>query len=375
MDKHTIRKAFTIFGRGGEGISRVLETNIPKGYKNHLPHIKEVSTMVFTNPEAGHGKKHLAKGLSAAVTPGYQDVGPNMLNFVNKNIKIFKPLVNSFYHVLADDLAEVVYTIQVSPKNIEFIFDITDIKDKLPKKEWDLVNFFLECLDKDKIKYTLVDLSEVDGIYINNFSKALYPFHSGARLDLLYDYLTKHLTIVANNDGKRKIFISRARVADLDFGDNTKNFSYPKDSRMDDHIAIEQVFLEMGFEVVYGEDINTFEEQVALFNSARIVAGVTGSGLTNAMFMKPGGILIELATPLITHSPLITSTYFEENEIDPEDIAYDPNLVQELHMFYHNLAFFRDLVYVSIPNFTRKTEDIRKLIEITPGLREFISHE
>jgi hypothetical protein len=91
--------------------------------------------------------------------------------------------------------------------------------------------------------------------------------------------------------------------------------------------------------------------------------------------MKPGGILIELATPLITHSPLITEGYFAENEIDPEDIALDPNLVQELHMFYHNLAFFRDIVYVSIPNFHRKAEKIKSIIENVPGLKDFITHE
>lgn len=373
MNSNFIKKAFTVFGRSGQGISRVLETNIPKGYKNHLPYTEETSTLVFTNPESKHGKKHLAKGLSAETLPGYQDVGPNTLNFVSNNIKIFKPLVNSFYHVVADDLAEIVYTMQISPKNVEFIFDITDIKNKLSSPEWDLVNFFLSCLDKDKVKYSLVDLSEVDGMYINKFSKAVFPFHSGARLDLLYEYLTKHLTIAASGDGNRKIFISRGQVADLGFGDGTKNFSYPTDRRMDDHTAIEKVFIDMGFEVIYGESINTFEEQVALFNSARVVAGVTGSGLTNAMFMKPGGLLIELATPLITHSPLITSTYFLENDIDPDDISYDPNLVQELHMFYHNLAFFRDIVYVSIPNFERKTEHIKKLIETTPGLKDFIS--
>jgi hypothetical protein len=375
MDKTAIKKAFTAFGRGGQGISRVLESNIPRGYKNHLPFIEEVSTMVFSDPQVGHGTKHLAKGLGAAVANGYQDVGPNVLNFVNDNIKLFKPLVNSFYHVIADDLAEIVYALEISPKNIELIIDITDIKHKLDQVEWDLVNYFLACLDKDKVKYSLVDLTEVDGIYINKFSKVLFPFHSGARLDLLYEYLTKHLTIAADKSGERKIFISRNQVAESNFGEHTENFSYPNDNRMDSHQEIEKVFFDMGFDIVYGEAIQTFEEQIALFHSARVVAGVTGSGLTNAMFMKPGGILIELATPLITHSPLITEGYFEENDIDPKDIALDPNLVQELHMFYHNLAFFRDIVYVSIPNFHRKTEKIKKIIESVPGLKDFISHE
>lgn len=375
MDKLTIKKAFTIFGRGGRGISRVLETNLPVGYKNHLPFEEEVHTLIFTNPEVGYGHKHLAKGLNSEQKLGYHDVGPNMLTFIGDNIKLFKPLVNSFYHVIADDLAEIVYCLQSSPKNVELILDITDIKDKLDSVEWDLVNYFLSCLDKDGIKYSLVDLSDVNGIYINNFTKMLFPFHSGARLDILYEYLTSHLSIAANGDGNRKIFISRAQAKFSDLGENTKNFSYPNDSRMDDHHKLEQIFADLGFDIIYGESIKTFEQQVALFNSARIVAGVTGSGLTNAMFMKPGGILIELSTPLITHSPLITDTYFEENGIEPEDMGLDPNLVQEIHMFYHNLAFFRNILYVSIPNFLRRSDKIKEFIESIPGLKDFISHE
>jgi hypothetical protein len=54
---------------------------------------------------------------------------------------------------------------------------------------------------------------------------------------------------------------------------------------------VEQVFAADGFEVIYPETL-TFEEQLALFGQARIVAGPAGSALHNLLFCRPGTPLI-----------------------------------------------------------------------------------
>lgn len=369
-----IKKAYTIFDRGN-GISRVLETNIPQGYNNHLPYHDGIHTVIFPEyqPELN---RHMAKGLSFEIMDGFNDYGSedSKIHFLGKSKKLFKTLVKSYYHVVADDLAEIVYALSISEKNTELILDITDIRDLLDKPEWDLIKFFLSCLDKEKVKYTLVDLSKVEAMYIENFTILLFPFHSGARLNILSDFLQKHIGYEIPKTPNRKIFISRAHTNYSELGENSKNFSYPNDSRIDDHYKLEKIFTDLDFEVIYAESIQSFEEQISIFSSAKIVAGLTGSGLTNALFMKPGGILLEISTPLITHSPLISGPYFEENNIDPKEIALDPNLVQEIHLFYHNLAFFQDLFYISISNMERSHELVRERIESYPGLKDLLKN-
>ena len=50
----------------------------------------------------------------------------------------------------------------------------------------------------------------------------------------------------------------------------------------------------------------SFAEQVALFAEAEVVVGPHGAGLTNCVFMAPGGALIEL-----THDKRVVWTFHE----------------------------------------------------------------
>jgi capsular polysaccharide biosynthesis protein len=61
-------------------------------------------------------------------------------------------------------------------------------------------------------------------------------------------------------------------------------------------VEIENVFRAYGFEIVYPETL-AFLEQVSLCNCATTIAGISGSGLHNSVFMKSGTLLIELGDP------------------------------------------------------------------------------
>lgn len=68
-------------------------------------------------------------------------------------------------------------------------------------------------------------------------------------------------------------------------------------------VSIEDYFEKHGFEVVYPETL-TLPQQVALFQSADVVAGLSGSGLHNCLFMRPGTSVLEIGdsrTPRETH--------------------------------------------------------------------------
>ena len=59
---------------------------------------------------------------------------------------------------------------------------------------------------------------------------------------------------------------------------------------------IETAFQRRGFEVIYPETMR-FEDQIALYGRAEAVAGISGSGLHNSLFMRPDATIIELGDP------------------------------------------------------------------------------
>jgi capsular polysaccharide biosynthesis protein len=59
---------------------------------------------------------------------------------------------------------------------------------------------------------------------------------------------------------------------------------------------IETTFERRGFEVIYPESMR-FEDQIALYSRAQWVAGISGSGLHNSLFMQPDATIIELGDP------------------------------------------------------------------------------
>ncbi len=57
---------------------------------------------------------------------------------------------------------------------------------------------------------------------------------------------------------------------------------------------LEKWLQERGFLVFESEDMKDYKFQIAMFSSANLIIGSTGSGLANAIFMPPGSRVIEL---------------------------------------------------------------------------------
>lgn len=368
-----LKKSFSRFHRQNVDITRVFETNFPDGVSNHLPFREGVFTIkVKIERDEFNPKRVPELELSErTVIKGYVEAeNANVLHIINPRKKFLKRIVSSYYHAIADDLAEIVYTNSKYPGS-EYIIDVSEIRAGLMAKEWDFVGFFLKCLDDQKIKYTLVDLSQIDVLYINDFAPMMFPFHSGARLDLLSEFFKKYVT---NPKQKpyRKVFVSRGKMPWREESEAAQNFSYKDDNRIDDHSKIEQVFVDLGFEIMYPEDFENFQEQIDFFYSVKVLASLTSSGIVNAVFMQPGGTVLELVTPLITQSPVVNTDYLKEQGIDPKDYDIDINTVQEIHMFYHNLAFFKEHTYIGIPNYFRSSDAVRKFIDNNKPLKQML---
>ncbi len=75
----------------------------------------------------------------------------------------------------------------------------------------------------------------------------------------------------------RKIYISRSGVNNRKVVNNDE---------------VEALMIDNGYEIIHPQNYN-FEEQVKLFSECKTMVGLTGSGLTNMLFMPKGGSVVE----------------------------------------------------------------------------------
>jgi hypothetical protein len=261
-------------------------------------------------------------------------------------------------------MSEVIHAIESYPKH-EIILDISELKENFEDAhDRDFVYhnvflYFLESLKNKKIKYRLVRLKDYEVIYINNFRVVHYALESTKKADRVYDFFKDRVSNVSVQP-HRKVFISRSLTVGRDY--DAPTLSCSNDDRIDDHEKLDNLFFSMGYEIVRSEELGSFQEQVDLFYETKVLASITGSGLSNAVFMQPGQTLIEIVTPLVV--PVGTPG-------NKKDIT-DPYYVQELHNFYKNLAFYKKHTYFGVHNESRSFDDLSQTIQNDPKIKNFL---
>ena len=296
------------------------------------------------------------------IIPGYLEASnAKTLNLIDGRNKIIKSICNSFYHSILDDLSEIIYTSKLHPDH-DIIIDISDIELSLyaDNAQWDFFNFFVEAMRAKDIKVTLVSLKKYDVIYIDNFVLVAFIYESGKKTNLVYELFKEKVSDPTVKPFK-DVFVSRGKMGDPP-ENNVEGLSFNKDSRMDDHIALEDYFASMGYEIIHAEMFNSFQEQLDYFYSAKTIASITGSGLTNAAFMQPGGTMFEIVTPLVVAVP---------PPDQPKDIT-KPFFVQEIHNFYKNVAYYQNHTFACVQNPNRSIEEFKETIESNPKLKAFL---
>ncbi len=289
----------------------------------------------------------------------------NSLNLINGKKKLVRSICNSFYHSVLDDISEILYALHLFPDH-QLIIDVSDVAYMLGQttSERGYFSYFLEALDQNKIDYKLVKFKDYDIVYMDHFKLVYFAYESGQKTNVVFDFFKTTIDQkLIDVKPTRKIFVSRKLQAVRE-DVIAPGLSYLNDHRMDDSEGLEEVFADLGFEVVYAEDLPSFKDQLELFYQARVIAGVTGSGLTNAAFMQPGGTMIELVTPLV----VAIAPPHQEKDVTK------PWFTQEVHNFYKNIAFYQNHSYMGIQNADRKLQEFKDLLEKDNALREYLKN-
>lgn len=283
---------------------------------------------------------------------------PNTLNIISDNKKVLVQLTTSYYHFIHDQLGSILYYNQEHPE-YEIIVDIAHALPYM-HPENTMYDTVFEMLDMSKIKYTKIDSSKINGINLNNFLFIHTNLMSKDMPRRLHEFFARFVddpTIVPF----RNVYLSRTGV---DFGrDYSDSFDqsrgYPKilqnDYRVDDNEKLDEFFESYGFDVVVPETgFKTFREQINYMYSVKTMVSISGSGLTNSIFMQPGQTVVEITSPMITtNPPRYTNTGLEEYNAD-------------IHHYFSPLSFKRKHVHISIANRTKKTSDVISTMLASP---------
>jgi capsular polysaccharide biosynthesis protein len=262
----------------------------------------------------------------------------NSINFLkdNKTYIIMEDRSNYHHFFINLMMPALIVLDELSHKNLHFV--LCDLNLRPNEENFD--KLLIELLQENNISYTQVDNSKFEYINAKNF----IPIN-GTDLEngipLLNNYLINKYGMVTETPNK-KIYISR------------KNF-LDQDLRIDNEEAIENYFIEKGFEVVYPEEIATFEEELRLFNSCSTLAGLSGSGLTSLIFMKEGQEIIEIVSELMVGAEVTD----EGNTV----------LRYGIHDHYKEFSIFKNHTYLSVQNLEKQAELVKpKLDELFASL-------
>lgn len=349
-----------IYSKARKNLVTTIESSKFHDDKITMPEFIGMHTVKNINNKTSDDLFYFHPGLN--VIEGYvESSGASYLNLIDGGKKIVKPICNSFYHAIMDDMAEILYALKLYPDH-SLIIDISDIYDSLYKNgaEWDFFNFFVQALISDGVEVKLVELKKYDIIYIDNFKVANFIYESGQRSNLIHEFLKKRVTDNTVEPTKN-VLVSRGQRGEYPPYD-AEGLSHTSDERMDDHQALETYFADLGYDIIHAEKFSSFQEQLDYFYSVKTLVSLTGSGLTNAAFMQPGGIMFEIVTPLVVPVPFPGRA---------KDLT-DPFYVQEIHNFYKNLAYYHNHTYACVQNPSRSIEEFKKNIDNTPGLKEFL---
>lgn len=240
------------------------------------------------------------------------------INFVGNEPKAVIELINGFYGFIVGDLKAIIsfYSNKNNLNTTLIILSHHNSNDFFMYEK-----FLLRYLDDINVSYKVIPIltNQDQYIKINNFT-LLDQSRAFLAPSIVYPNIKKY---IANNvSEKKKVFISRK---------NAFREQQAVEQRSMDHEKLESIFKDIGFEIVYAENFENFIDQINYFNNVEVLAGLTGAGMTNMIFMNPGSKVIQL--------------------INPISFVHDKNtIIKELHLIYDSLAFFKNHTMLLIPN-------------------------
>jgi hypothetical protein len=301
---------------------------------------------------------------SEKVIEGYKESN-NSLSLISDKKKIFVSPAGAFFHMFSDTVAPLIQQYSMDSE-VEIIVDVSVISRKVfltnqvEFNDNSFTGFFIKALKDIGASVTLINKYDYDVININNFYINDYQFYVGDTYSDMFNLFEQHIDN-PNNKPNKKIYLSRKRIPSRIkiFKDRNNLDVVSNDNRLDEEQLLEDYFTSLGYEIVCPEDFESFQQQLNYMHSVKSLVSVSGSGLTNCLFMQPNQTVVELVTPLCI-------------QFEDENNPYKSVLIEDLHHFYSTMAFKKRHKYVALNNQDKSASSIINQIENDPSLKQFL---
>lgn len=220
-------------------------------------------------------------------------------------------LDDPFFHVIYDSLTLILTLHKLDPSASFILYR--------PRRESEssgkIYDYFEELLRFKNIKYVMLhpvkdeiihDTSNFSPVVeTSNYFDIVKHLNSNNIKFTLDDYLSTSREVLSHlgpspADPYRKVYLSRSHINHRRYETKEDHVGYKDDIRLDDEELLEDFFMSKGYEVIVPErKFKTFREQLEYMRSVKVLASVTSSGLTNALFMEDGQFVIEIVAELV----------------------------------------------------------------------------
>lgn len=218
---------------------------------------------------------------------------PEALFFISDREKVFFTLMNGPYHFFIDSLGPFLQQLEQTPDAL-FIIDTGNMYE--PDNSY--LNFFVDALRSKGVDFRLIKANNFK-VYANNFYVQKFMDDGYNAPKRVYEF---YKDFIDNPDVKpfRKAYVSRSWMGPRPLHNVVPGASFNHDNRIDDEKKLENYLESLGFDIVVPEStFKTFKEQLNYFYEVKTLVSVTSGGITNAIFMQPGGTVVELINSMV----------------------------------------------------------------------------
>jgi hypothetical protein len=191
--------------------------------------------------------------------------------YVNVDAVFVGNVFPQFGHFLLEHMNRAYAALDKKYKNMKFV--LVNNKDVNP-----VPNYMFELLELLGVKrdniMILNETTQFKNVYVPDQGFNI-PVYSSQEFGKIYDKIAKN---VPDTEVYDKIYVSRAALQSRrTFGEN----------------VVQKIFEKNGFKIIYPEKL-PLTEQISLVKNCKVLAGCAGTALHLALFMKPGGTVIQI---------------------------------------------------------------------------------
>lgn len=290
-------------------------------------------------------------------------------DLVSEDRKIILPIQTAYFHVITEIIPIIIQELKQAEQGgykIHIVLTMTGAEQEFSSSHINSIyEHIVKLLESGGHKTSRLPFDRRNPCRINNF--VIYENYT-TNLSVAKDiskFLLNGLVDLDSITPFRKVYLSRSKTlsnsvfratdeeyANLTLAEIREKYKYKTNDRLDDEALVEEYFRELGFEIFSPEDIDSFEYQLRFVAETRTLASITSAGLTTMLAMKPGGVVVELSTPLTTPAP-------------------DQQTMTRIHPHYYHLAHELRHTYISISH-DKKASEIIGQIENNTELKKFL---